>query len=157
MQISHQSDGTVSIKTKTEPITLGSTVQLDGYTVPGPGEYDVASVQCEGRALPSGGIAYFIHAEDLNVTFLPTVNPEATKLDDSSTTEILVVDLRSDDTAASLKDVVKSLEPFYLILMGSGATAAFATELGLPLSDTPVLKITRTGLPLEGTTVLIPS
>jgi hypothetical protein len=156
MQISLASNGTVIIKTKTEPITLGATVQIDTYTVPGPGEYDVASIQCEGRALPHG-TAYFFHTEELNVTYLPKISSEVMKLDDLSNTDILVLDVRSDDTVSAVKDVVKNVEPFYLILMGSGSTPAFIAELGLPLSDTPILKLTRAGLPLEGTTVLAAS
>lgn len=157
MQITHAGNGSAIIKTKTETITLGTSIQLGDYTVPGPGEYDVASIQCEGRGLPSGSTAYFFHTEELNVTFLPKLSTEVSKLDDASNTDILVADIRSDDTVAVLKNVVKELEPFYLVLIGSGATPAFVAELGIPLSDTPTFKLTRAGLPLEGTTVLAAS
>src|ERR1044072_274823 len=108
MQLTYSGTDTVVIKTKTESVTLGAGVVIGDFTVPGPGEYDIASIQCEGKSLPSASVAYFIRAEDLTVTFLPTIDIAVSKLDDASNTDILVLDVRSDDTVETVKAVVKS-------------------------------------------------
>lgn len=150
MVISYTSGGDVSIKTKNETVTLGSQVTIGEFVIPGPGEYDIAGIQCESRAL-SDSFVTFVHAEDLTVTFLSNIDPGVTKLDDVSSTHVLVVDVRSDDKPESLKPIIKELETSYVILSGAGATPAFAAGLGLPTTEDGQLKITRAGLPLEGT------
>jgi hypothetical protein len=153
MVISYTSGGDVSIKTKTETVTLGNAATIGSFVIPGPGEYDIAGIQCEARPL-TDSYASFIRSEDLTVTFLPKVDTAITKLDDASATHILVVDVRSDDTAEALKPIVKSIEPSYVVLTGAGATSEFATALGFPKAEGDSLKLTRAGLPLEGTYVL---
>jgi len=153
MQISYQSDGTVGIVSKGKSVHLGSVTKIEDYTIPGAGEYDVAAVQCEVHALP-GGLAYFFHVEDITITFLTSLLPEVTSLDEASSTDILVVDLRSDATADQFKSILKRLEPSYVMLMGSGATPELAQALGLPPFEGSALKITRTSLPEEGTFLL---
>lgn len=153
MVISYNSSGDVSIKTKTETVTLGSSVTIGSFVIPGPGEYDVAGIQCEAQALTSG-FASFIRTEDLTITYLGSLDPQAKKLDDVSSTHILVADIRSNDKPEDLKPIVKDVEPSYVVLCGAGATPAFTAGLGLPMVEEQTLKITRAGLPLEGTFVL---
>ncbi len=153
MQISYTSTGNVQLKTKTVPVTLGGGVTIGDRVVSGPGEYDIANIQCEGKALPLA-TAYFIRDEDLWITYLTNLDAEVTKLDDASETAILVLDIKSDNTPASAKAIIKALEPAYVFLSGPGATAEFMAELGVPLGEAGSLKITRTGLPLEGTTLI---
>jgi len=150
MQLSYTGTDNLSIKTKTSPITIGAGLKIGEYTVPGPGEYDIAEVQCEGKTLPSEGVAYFVRSEDLTIMYLPKLLPEASKLDDASTANILVLDIRSDDTSGAAKDLIKAIEPSYVFLLGAGATSEFNTELGIPVAEDSSLKISRTGLPLEG-------
>lgn len=152
MIISYTSNGDVSVKTKTETVQLGGQVQIGSFVVPGPGEYDIADIQCEAKALTES-YASFLRTEDLTVTFLATIESGVTKLDDASSTNVLVVDVRSNDQADSLKPIVKSIEPSYVVLTGAGATPEFAAALGLPPVEAP-LKLTRAGLPLEGTYLL---
>lgn len=153
MVISYTSAGNVSVKTKTETVTLDGTVTIGSFLVPGPGEYDIADIQCEARALASS-FATFLRAEELTVTHLAQIDPAVTKLDDAAATHILVADVKSDDQPDTLKPIVKALEPSYVVLAGPGATPEFAKGLGLPLAEGDSLKLTRAGLPLEGTYVL---
>lgn len=153
MHISHTSTGTVLLKTKTEQVNLGSEVTIGSYTVPGAGEYDIATIQCESYNL-ARGTAYIIRAEDLVVTFLSEISAEVGTLDDASNTDILVVDVRSNNTVDELKPIVKALEPAYLFLIGEGATPEFASLLNLPLGEAGSLKVSKTGLPLEGTSLI---
>jgi hypothetical protein len=153
MVISYTSSGEVNIKTKTETVQLGSTVRIGSFVVPGPGEYDIADIQCEAKAL-SQSFASFLRTEDLTITFLSMIEPEVTKLDDASATNVLVVDVRSDDQPEALKPILKSIEPEYVVLTGAGATPAFAAGLGLPKLEESSLKLTRAGLPMEGTYLL---
>ena len=153
MQFTYSSTDTIVVKTKTEPITIGATLQLDGFTVPGPGEYDVASIACEGRAMESGAFVYGIRTEDLTITYLTKLDKEVNKLDGVANTNVLVLDLRSEDEAGDVKAIVKVIEPQYLALIGAGATEKLITDLGFPIIESS-LKITRAGLPLEGTSIL---
>ncbi|HSI20181.1 MAG TPA: hypothetical protein VLA04_00510 [Verrucomicrobiae bacterium] len=153
MVISYTSSGDVSIKTKSETVTLGSSVTIGSFVVPGPGEYDIASIQCEAKALTNSFVS-FIRTEDLTVTFLSELDGQVTKLDDASSTHILVADIRSDDKPDSLKPIIKGIEPSYVVICGSGATPEFAAALGIQPVEGGTLKLTRAGLPLEGTYLL---
>ena len=150
MVITYLSNDSVSVKTKTDTVLLGNGVTIGSYAVPGAGEYDVASIQCEGIYLDKA-TAYFIRTEDLTITYLTDTDKSVTKLDEASAADILVADLRSDAEVDDLKSIVKAVEPFYVLLVGAGATAEMSAALGLSLYESSSLKITRTGLPLEGT------
>ena len=150
MVISYTSTGDVSVKTKTETILLNGGVTIGSFVVPGPGEYDIAGILCEAQAL-SESVVYFIRTEDLTITFLGLIEQDVIKLDDAAATHILVVDVRSDNKPESLKPVLKALEPSYVVLTGAGATAEFSAALNLQPAEGDSLKLTRAGLPLEGT------
>jgi hypothetical protein len=152
MVISYTSSGDVSVKTKTETVTLGNDVTIGSFVVPGPGEYDIA-IQCEAKPLATS-FASFIRTEDLTVTFLSRIESEIMKMDDANATHILVVDVRSDDRPSDLKPIIKSIEPSYVVLCGAGATKEFVVDLGIPMTEEKTLKLTRAGLPLEGTYLL---
>ena len=156
MVISYLANGTVSIKTKTETITLAEKVQIGSHTLPGAGEYDIAAIQCEAHHLTEATV-YFFHSEDLHLSFLDSLSPEVTQMDDASNTNILIVDVRSDQKVDQLKSIIKSIEPSYLFLSGAGATPEFRDALHLPLHDSSSLKIVRSGLPLEGTFLVVQS
>jgi hypothetical protein len=153
MVITHTSSGEVSIKTKTDTIVLGGSITIGSFVVPGPGEYDVSDIQCESKAL-TDSFASFLRTEELTVVFLNKIDPAVAKMDDASNANIVVVDVRSDDTPESLKPIVKAIEPSYVVLSGAGATPEFAAALGLPMVEESSLKITRAGLPMEGTYLL---
>ncbi len=154
MVIAHSGTDTVTLKTKTETVTIGPGIRIGSFTIPGAGEYDVASIQCEGIPL-TASVAYFIRAEELTTLILDELDSSVTKLDDVAQVNILVADLRSDANIDTLKVITKALEPSYLVLSGAGATEAVLAALGLPRTEGDTLKITRVGLPLEGTSVLI--
>ena len=154
MLISYTSNGSVQLKTRTQPIVIGAGVQIGDRAIPGPGEYDIANIQCEGVAL-SNSVTYFLRDEDLLITYLQNLDQDATKLDQISDTAVLILDVRSDDTAAVAKAIIKSIEPAYVFLIGAGAHVGFWAELGIPLAETSSLKVTRTGLPLEGTSLVV--
>lgn len=156
MQITYASNGTVQLKTKTETVLLGNdTVTIGDKVLSGPGEYDVASILCEAQALPLA-IAYFVRSEELLITYLTNADQAASQLDDASDTAILVLEVRSDADPAAAKAIIKALEPAYLFLIGAGATSEFRNGLGIPLAEESSLKVTASGLPLEGT-MLIPA
>ena len=150
MQISYQPDGSLSLAIKNKIIRLGGEVRIDDYVIPGAGEYDVAAVQCEAHAL-TGGLAYFLRAEELTVTYLSGLLPDVTRLDEASSTDILIAYLTSDATPEQFKPILKSVEPVYVFLAGPGATAEFGQSLALTPLEGDSLKVTRSSLPLEGT------
>jgi hypothetical protein len=150
MVISYQSNDTVSIKTKQESILVGGGITIGSYTIPGAGEYDIASIQCEGQFIEKS-IVYFLRAEDLTITFVDDADTSVTKVDDASNTDILILDLRSDSESDKVKTIIKGIEPSYVLLIGAGATPEFTAGLGLNPFESSTLKIVRSGLPMEGT------
>jgi hypothetical protein len=150
MNLSYSSNDEIVINTKGRNIILGNQVRIGEFVVPGAGEYDIASIQCEVNELTHGQV-YFIYAEDLVITYLDELNQEITKLDDAAGTVILILDLRSDDDLNQIKPILKTLEPSYLFLRGAGATEELKKALNLPVHPTSVLKVQKTSLPLEGT------
>ena len=153
MVITYSGNDSVAIKTKTETVLIGPGVTVGSFALPGAGEYDIASIQVDGVVL-SSSIAYFIRTEELTTLVLDQVDPAINAADELSNTDILIVDVRSDDTPESVKSMVKAIEPSYLVLTGAGATVGLITALGLPRVEGDSLKVSRTSLPLEGTTVL---
>jgi hypothetical protein len=155
MVISFTSTGEVQLKAKNGTVVLGATPRIEAFELTGPGEYDIAGIQCDGHSAGSG-VLYTFRTEDLVVSFVTQLDPAVAKLDDASDAHVLVFDLKSDDDPAALKNLVKSLEPSFVVLSGAGATAEAAAALGLPAIEESSLKLTRAGLPLEGTSLLSP-
>lgn len=155
MLISYTAANNIALKSKTTNASVGSKVIIGTYEVPGAGEYDVAGMQCEAKYLDRG-LVYFFRTEDLVITYLTIADPSVTKVEDASDTQILIIDLRSDDTAAIVKAIVKSLEPAYLFLLGNGVTEKIIEELNLPCEKTGTLKVNGGSLPEEGTTIIQP-
>lgn len=153
MTITQTSADTISIKTKNELVTVGDGVTIGSYHISGAGEYDVAAIQCEARFLKEATV-YMISSEELTVTALTQVDVDVTKLDDAPNSDILVIEVRSDNKDEDLKKILDVLEPSYLFLTGSGATPELRTKLGLPVLDSTTLKVTRSSLPLEGTSLI---
>jgi len=150
MTIQFSPDGSVVLKSKAETITLGKGVAINSYSLPGRGEYDVASVQAEvyqaGNAL-----AYCLRTEELLTVFLDIPDLAVSELDDVSNTNILILDLRSDSSTDVVKTIIKRLEPSYVFAIG--ISPSVIESLTLPQQPAP-LKVTRAGLPLEGTTLI---
>jgi len=155
MVLSYTADGSVVAKTKSATLTLGSTLKIENFEIPGAGEYDVSSVHCEGANLDTAKVFWF-RTEDLSLGFLTGVDTELTKRDEAANTDILIVDLRSDASADALKTILKKVEPAYLFLTGTRPSAELVTALGLPKYESSTLKVVRGSLPMEGTSLVLP-
>ena len=153
MQLVFASDGSVTLKTKQETVSLAETVSIGDYKISGAGEYDVTGIQCEG-AVTGPSVSYFIWIEDLQFTYLTALNSEVSKLDKANGTHVLIADIRSEDLPEQLTTILKKLEPTYVALFGAGNTEEFRKALGLPLQEGTTHKMTRASLPLEGTILL---
>jgi hypothetical protein len=154
MTITQSSPDRVVIKGKQATVTIGKEVQIGDYTIPGAGEYDVAGIHCEGQYL-SEGAAFFLQVEDIVLCYLTQPHADLLKVDNVSDTDILIVDLRSDDTAAALKPIIKAVEPSYVYLLNSTGRTDLITELNLPVETVPILKVTAGTLPAEPTPTLV--
>ena len=146
----------MAAKLKAATFSLGATVRIGEYELPGAGEYDVSAVHVEAKNLEAG-IVYWLRAEDLQVAYLSHTDPTVNKHEEAAATDILVINLSSEDTAASLKPLLKSMEPSFLFLIGAGATPDLMKSLSLPMQEGGSLKITKVGLPEEGTTLIMPA
>ncbi len=154
MIASYTAHGSVELKTKNISVVLANGVSVGSQQIAGPGEYDVQGVQCEATAY-EGGIGYFVRVEDMVTAYLTKVDATASKLDGITEAAILVLDVRSDDTNESVKALIKAVEPSYVLLAGAGATKEMAAALGFPLTEGSSLKVTKAGLPLEGTSLIL--
>lgn len=153
MVISYSPKDEVVVKTKNTNFTLGEGVTIGTFAVPGAGEYDVAGIYCEAKGLAES-VLYMLRCEDVTLTYLSKADESVLKEDEASNTAVLVVYLHSDVEALHLKPILKALEPLYLFLIGPGATPALQEGLGLPKYEGNVLKVTATGLPIEGPTLV---
>lgn len=156
MTISYQANGEVLAASKSASIRFGKDILINDYVVPGAGEYDVAGVQCETHSVDHT-LAYFLRMEDLVLTFMHNATPDVASLDDASSTNILILDIRSDTKNDDVKVILKRLEPSYLLLIGEGATPEFSKSLGLTAYEGNQLKITASSLPEEGSWVVNPA
>ena len=153
MVISYSPKDEVIVKTKNSNFTLGEGVTIGEHRIPGAGEYDIAGIYCEARALDTG-VLYMLRAEDITIAFLSTVDAAVLKDDEASNTAILVMYLTSDVQVSELKPILKALEPLYLLLVGPGATPEIEAGLGLPKHESSTLKVTAAALPIEGPTLI---
>lgn len=153
MQLSLTSSGDVLLKEKGVEVTLGTSVRIGSYEVPGAGEFEVETVPCTVEVADEQ-FAYFLVVDGVHVTYLDPAVAGVSDLSDASSTEVLVVRLRGDESKELLTTLVKKLEPGFLVLTGSSAE-----ELGSTLGLTPepgnVLKVSRTSLPEEGTRLFL--
>jgi hypothetical protein len=155
MVLSYAADGTVVVKAKTATLQLGPELKVNQHPILGAGEYDISSVHCEGINLTTGQV-YFFRTEDLNVAFLTHLDTDLVKHDSATGSDILVVELRSDDKVENLTAILKKVEPSYLFLTGVQPTLELLTKLALPKYESATLKITRQSLPMEGTSLVMP-
>lgn len=153
MIINFASRDKLTIKSKNATITLDGKVMVGDFSISGPGEYDVNGTQVEVQSLVAG-LASFVYVEDMVITHITNLEQELTKIKGVSDTNILVVDLKSNDTADKLKSIIKSLEPSYIYLLGAGKTAEFIAQLGIITEKCKSLKVTLSSLPESGTTLI---
>ena len=153
MTVQFAPNGSIVLKGRSNSVVLGKSIRLGEYEVPGMGEYDVAGVPCKVQNLTQGTVG-FIQFESLQFTYLSQVDASISKIDEAVDTDVLVVDVRSDDEPNQLKPILKLLEPSYLVLTGSGNTESFQKALGLPVAQGASHKVIKSGLPEEGTTLL---
>lgn len=156
MVISYSAEGSVVAKLKATTFSLGTRVKIGEYEILGAGEYDVASVHAEVQNLKDS-IVYWLYAEDLHITFLSQPDSSISDQDMAASTDILVVELRSDDSPDKLKTIIKRLEPAYVFLIGPGAIPELFVAMGMPMIAEPTLKVLRTSLPIEGTSLIMPA
>ncbi len=153
MQLSFTSAGDVLLKEKEAEVVLGTVVRIGAYEVPGAGEFEVQGVPCTVE-VAEGQYAYFFTLDGVHVTYLDPAVAGVSELEDASSTEVLVIRLRGDESRELVGGLIKKLEPGYLVLAGSNAQ-----ELGSTLGLTPeagaTLKISRSGLPEEGTRLFL--
>lgn len=150
MTVTLEANGSVQLKARSEIVSIGAGVVINNVSLPGAGEYDIAGIQADVR--PAGNaLAYFVYTEELLTIYLDTPALEVTDLSNAENCNVFILDLRSDSSTDTVKVLIKRLEPSYVVLIG--ATPEVLTEIGLP-TQTGTLKVTRSGLPLEGTTIL---
>lgn len=153
MIINFASRDKLNIKSKNSTITLDKKIVIDDFSINGPGEYDVDGIQIEAQPLKAG-LASFVYVEDMVITHITSLEQELTKIKGVSDTNILIVDLKSNDTVDKLKPIIKSLEPSYIYLLGAGKTAEFIAQLGIITEKCKSLKVTLSALPESGTTLI---
>lgn len=153
MQLSFTSAGDVLLKEKSTEVTLGTTVRIGTYEVPGAGEFEVDGVPCTVE-VADDQFATFLVLDGVHVTYLDPAVAGVSELAEASSTEVLVVRLRGDESKELITTLIKKLEPGYLVLAGS-TQEELGSTLGLTAEPGAVLKVTRSSLPEEGTRLFL--
>lgn len=158
MQIKYKGGNHFEIKAKDLDIVLADNVIINGFTFPGPGEYEKGGVILNGIADLENTI-YVARVEDMNVCHLGNIQHELTEdeVKQIGDIDILFLPLGEKGTT-DLKTALKLLskiDPHIVIPMLYTDLAEFEKSEGITDGEIEVLKIRKSDLPEEGRQVVI--
>lgn len=151
MQIKYLGGQDFEIKTKSALISLSESVAIDGFVLPGPGEYEKSGVIVHGVQDENNTI-YTIRTEEMNLCYLGCLSRA---LDENEIKEIGDVDILflplGDKGSISVKvalGVLSKIDPYCVIPMLYTDSTEFKSSENAEEVD--VLKIKKSDLPQEG-------
>lgn len=158
MQITYLGDENFEIKTTAGLISLGFEPKIDGFALPGPGEYEKAGISVVG--IPDGSnTIYIIRAEEIVFCYLGKLSrdlPEA-EIKEIGAVDILFLPLGKEGTLAAKKALLllSKIDPRLVIPMLYNDLSEFKTSEGISDGELSSLKIRQTDLPEEERRVVI--
>lgn len=158
MQIKYKGLDQFEIKSKELDIELGQKLVVNGFTFPGPGEYEKGGAIINGIADGENTI-YLVRAEEMNLVHLGRINHD---LSEEETKQIGDVDILflplGAESSADLKIALKLLtkiDPRLVIPMLYTDLAEFMKSEGITDGELDLLKIKKAELPEEERKVVI--
>jgi len=159
MHIKYLGDDHFEIKTGSALINLSSRPSVDGFTLPGPGEYEKAGVGIAGIADGLENTIYVFRAEEINLCYLGRMkdSPAAGEIKEIGNVDILFLPLGEEGTLPTKKalDLVSKIDPRVVIPMLYSDITDFKKGEGVEDGEVDSLKIKRVDLPEEERRVVI--
>lgn len=160
MQIKYKGSDKFEIKSKDLDVSLGEKVTINGFTFPGPGEYEKAGVIMSGIADGQTNTIYVMTVEDVKVCYLGRLNHELTE-DESKQigdVDILFLPLGQEGSAPmkiALK-LISTIDPKVVIpMLFDGDLAEFKKSEAVAEEELDLLKIRKADLPEEERKIII--
>ncbi len=137
---------TIQIKTKNTTISLGIEDKVGDFTLCGPGEYEIASVEIIGV-----GRVYLFTTEDMRLAYLDKLNRPLTDAEQEAVADvdILFIPVGGGDVldAKAALQVINQIDPRIIIPVYYEQLATFTEEEGITPEYVDSLKMTRSTLP----------
>jgi L-ascorbate metabolism protein UlaG (beta-lactamase superfamily) len=150
MQIKYFGKEKFQIKTKDVEVDLGYTVSINGFSLPGPGEYEKNGVFVEGIADGENTI-YNCKAEEINLCYLGKINHELSNEETKGIgdVDILFVPLGEEGSLPAKKalNVISSIDPRIVIPMLYSDLSEFKKSEGISDGEMDLYKIKKNELP----------
>jgi hypothetical protein len=154
MNITWLGEDKFRIKTKKAVITTGEKVKVNDIELPGPGEYEVAGVECQGIFER----VYLFEAEDLRIVYLDKIKEELTEkeLEKLGDVDILIIPVGGGEVLnqTQAKNMIFNLEPKIAIPSCCGDMSAFCKESRCP-PPIDILKVKKSTLGEETEIVVL--
>ncbi|MCL5410411.1 MAG: MBL fold metallo-hydrolase [Patescibacteria group bacterium] len=150
MQIKYLGREKFDVRSKDARIELGYQIKINGFPLPGPGEYEKSGIFIEGIA-DNGSTIYLVRADEINMCYLGKIShdlreDEAKEIGD---VDILFVPLGEDGSLTTKKalDLVSLIDPKIVIPMLYSDLSEFKKSEGITNGETEILKIKKADLP----------
>jgi L-ascorbate metabolism protein UlaG (beta-lactamase superfamily) len=151
MQIKYLGGEKFEARTKDVKIELGYKIKVNGFELPGPGEYEKSGIFTEGIADNGNNTIYLVRAEELNLCHLGKIShdlreDEAKEIGD---VDILFVPMGEDDSLPTKKalNLVSLIDPKVVVPMLYSDLSEFKKSEGIDDGEIEVLKIRKSELP----------
>jgi hypothetical protein len=118
-----RSSNVVTVKGKGSSLVLGPSLVVNGYTIPGPGEYDVAGV---GVVVHAASNTLVLHAvvDGVGVLYCDGHTLKPDQVGDIPNTALVVVNARGENPDEFISKLVRFVDPTNLIVIEEGAELA---------------------------------
>ncbi len=142
MNIKKTSTDRWELKTKKSVVLLGETIGIDSFTIPGPGEYEVAGIEAE----VSKGI-YCFDVEDMMIVYIAKDKKDfsADELKKLADCDILFIPVAGAETM-QIKEalsVISNIEPSVVIPTYYDNLDEFSKSEGTNIEEIAELKINK--------------
>jgi len=159
MQINYLGEDKFSIKTKDAKVELRKSVDIEGFMIDGPGEYERKNVFVEGIGRDKSETVFVIRAEDLILCYLGRLkkmlsDDEIKRIGDI---DILFVPLGEEGTLEVTKanEVINKIDPRVVIPMLYSDLAKFKEMEGVSNGEVESYKVKKIDLPSEERNIVI--
>ncbi|MFA7244036.1 MAG: MBL fold metallo-hydrolase [Patescibacteria group bacterium] len=153
MQITYLGKEKFEIKTKDAVIALSDNINIDGFEISGPGEYERKGVFVQAIKPNGDGCVFVLHAEAMAICYggrlKAMISDEAIK--EIGDIDILILPLGEDGTL-DMKDasaLIAKIDPRTVIPMLYSDISEFKKTEGIVEEDIDTLKIKKLDLPDE--------
>lgn len=158
MQIKYLGGEKFEVRSSQTLVSLAYETAIDGFHLPGAGEYEKAGVAVVG--IPNGqNTIYVVKIEGINLCYLGKIAQElrSEEIKEIGSVDILFLPLGEDGTLPTKKalQLLSKIDPHVVIPMLYSDLEEFKKSEGISCSEQEVLKIRKVDLPEEERQVII--